>query len=175
MKSVSCFRDLEQFGIRPLTGEADALGYRILCDLTEEGVRVFKQCFGIPYFSPECADPKVPAAVRHGLADNWNSGAVASVMLSEDSIKPLAVMGFYLQGHVVIVTDTCVHALEEDELVTIHESGGYYIYQRDENDDPMRWLQGAWGNIKRIIRPRVSDGKVVQGTRNVHQMTGRVL
>jgi len=170
MKSVSCFRDLEQFGIRPLTGEADALGFRILCDLTPKGVKVFKECFGMPLHAhPEMDD------IHFGLEKNWNSGAIASVMLSEDSIRPLATMGFYLQGKVVIVTDTSVWALDEVEEVVLDDSGDFYNFIDHGRDyGSQRWLTGAWGTIRRIIRPKVSDGRVVQGTRNVHQMSGRV-
>ena len=113
------------------------------------------------------------ATMTVGLEKNWNSGAVASVMLSEDSIRPLAVMGFYLQGYVVVVTDNYVHALEEMEDIVLHESGDFYNYV-DYNGVIHRWLHGAWGTVRRIIRPKVSDGNRVVGTRNVHQMTGRV-
>ena len=139
MKSVSCFRDLEQFGIRPLTGEADALGFRILCDLTEEGVKVFKECFGMPG-SGNC-----------GLASNWNSGAIASVMLSKDSIRPLAVMGFYLQGCDVVITDTGVYALEDDDQLSLESLDTGYLYNG-------RMWPNCYGKIRRIIRQRKSDG-----------------
>jgi len=164
MKSVSCFRNLEQFGIKPLTGEADALGYRILCDLTEQGVKVFHETFGIP-----------ERTCGHALADNWNSGAVASVMLSDDSIRPLAVMGFYLQGKVMVITDTAVYGLDAMEDVVLDNSGDFYNFVDYANDKgkPIRWPE-AYGRIIRIIRPKTSDGQLVQGTRNVHQMTGRV-
>ena len=152
MKCVACFRDLEQFGIKCLTGEADALGFRILCDLTEQGVRVFRECFGIP------SGP---------LAENWNSGAVASVMLTEESIKPLAVIGFYFKGHTVVVTDTAVYALEDGEDIVVDDSGEYKFVRQQYRH---RWSH----TIQRIIRPKVSDGQRVQGTRNVHQATGRV-
>ena len=170
MKSVSCFRDLNQFGIRMLTGEADALGYRILCDLDEQGVRVFKECFGMP----------VPSQMHlnQGLASNWNSGAIASVMLTEDSIRPLAIMGFYLQGRVVVVTRGAhgqVFALEEGEDVVLNENGdAYNLVTYGEDGTVARWPTRYYGEICRIIRPRKSDGRVVQGTRNVHQISGRV-
>ena len=158
MKSVSSFRDLEQFGIKPLTGEADALGYRILCDLTDKGVEVFCETYGLPRTIE--------------LNNNWNREAIASVMLTEDSIRPLAVMGFYLQGKTVVITDTAVYGLDAMEDVVLDDSGDFYNYVRDKRE-PHRWPQ-VYGTVKRIIRQKVSDGKLVQGTRNVHQFTGRV-
>lgn len=172
MKSVSEMRHLEQFGIKPLTGEADALGFRILCDLDEQGVIVFKECFGIPHGRAACDGPMMPT----GLADNWNSGSIASVMLTGHDIVPLAIMGFYLQGHTVIVArykDGYEHAmaLEEGEAVALNDAGDGYVMRHGNYMIP--W-PSCYGEIIRIIRQKTSDGRVVQGTRNVHQFTGRM-
>jgi hypothetical protein len=43
MKRIESIKDLEAFGIVPLTGESDAHMYRILCDLTEQGKRVIER------------------------------------------------------------------------------------------------------------------------------------
>ena len=171
MKSCNSFKDLEQFGIKPLTGEADALGYRILCDLTELGCKVFKECCGMP-----CA----PSQAVLGLAENWNSGAVASIMLTGFDIVPLAIMGFYLKGYDVVLTtgksgENCVFALEHDETLEYDPEQELYLFSSGKHDPP--WPAQAWpsvyGEIVHIIKQRKSDGQVVQGTRNVHQMSGR--
>lgn len=175
MKSCSSFSDLKQFGIHFLTGEADALGYRILCDLDEKGKKVFCECFGIPQ--------------HNKLAEGWNDG-IASVMLTEHNIVPLAIMGFYLQGHTVIITHSevvspignehgkdYVYALEYGESVKlVQDLKGYtYQYIRETPGGPHETLwPRSYGMIHRIIQQQKSDGRVVQGTRNVHQMTGRV-
>lgn len=171
MKTASQLKDLEQFGIKPLTGEADALGFRILCDLDKQGVKVFKECFGLPY---------IKSTEPYGMADNWNSGSIASVMLTGHDIVPLAIMGFYLQGHTVLVTrfkdgyEQAI-ALEEGEDVVLDLEGDphYNFVTYGEHGDVQRW-PSCYGEIIRIIRQKTSDGRVVQGTRNVHQMTGRV-
>lgn len=163
MKSCSEMRHLEQFGIKPLTGEADALGFRILCDLDEQGVKVFKECFGMPY---------IKSTEPYGMADNWNSGSIASVMLTGHDLVPLAIMGFYLQGYGVVVTDHAVYALEEMDDIVLNDAGDGYDYVR-YGDKGVK-IDWAWEPVRRIIRQKTSDGRVVQGTRNVHQMTGRV-
>lgn len=181
MKKADCFRDLSQFGIKSLTGEADALGYRILCDLDLQGVEVFKECFGMPCVSMEFAGRQI--LPQNGLADNWNSGSIASVMLPCETVLPLAIMGFYLQGyHTVLVTDKgTVFALEQDEKIEKIElkedDDRELCYELTIKDDgsSMRWPYIVYGNITRIFRQMVSDGQIVQGTRNVHQMTGRVV
>jgi hypothetical protein len=170
MKSASSFKDLEQFGIKCLTGEADALGFRILCDLDEQGVRVFKECFGIP----QSPSQYTPGWI--GLAKNWNSGSVASVLLTGYDVIPLAAIGFYLQGKTVVITDLAAFALDVKEDLVLDESGDFYnIVDYDEKAlyGKRSWLKTVYGEVRRILRQRKNDDHV-QGTRNVHQMSGRV-
>ena len=68
------WRDLERFGIKSLTGEACGIGIRMLCDLTEDGKKLVES-----FLRVECN------------AHNWNSGAVASVMLPYGILKELTV------------------------------------------------------------------------------------
>ena len=180
MKSCSEMRHLEQFGIKPLTGEADALGFRILCDLDEQGVRVFKECFGMECPPKACRDSfhDYEHFLKLGLNVNWNSGSIASVMLTGHDIVPLAIMGFYLQGHTVVVTkykDGYEHtiALEEGEDVIPKEDDTGYSIVDSDGVHVANW-PSCYGEIIRIIRQKTSDGRIVQGTRNVHQMTGRI-
>lgn len=147
MNIVTKFEDLNQFGIRLLTGEADALSFRILCDLTEEGASVFKECFGLPQ--------------QTKLADNWNTGATASVLLPADAVRPLAIIGFCLQNKTVIVTDKLIAGLDTDEHITRHDY--YTIHNAKGRECP--W-PSSYGTIQRVIQPKGP-------TRNVHQMTGR--
>ena len=165
MKSCSEMRHLEQFGIKPLTGEADALGFRILCDLDEQGVRVFKECFGIPY---SATSREIALSQWHGLAENWNSGSIASVMLTGHDVIPLAAIGFYLQGYDVVISDGFVHAIWESDNFKLSEDATHYEINGH------CWLSSCWGEVRRVIRQKTSDGRIVQGTRCVHQMTGRV-
>ncbi len=150
MHAITKFEDLNQFGIRPLTGEADALSFRILCDLTEEGASVFKECFGLPQAAK--------------LADNWNTGAIASVLLPADAIRSLAIIGYHQQNKTVIVTDKLIAGLDPNEHITRHSNNDYYtIYTAKGHAHP--WPT-VYGTIQRIIQPKGT-------TRNVHQMTGR--
>ena len=81
MKRIACLRDLEQCtagAIDLLTGEADALGYRVLCDLTREGAALLCEVYGATVF-----------------AENWNHGReddphVASAMLSDHAHLDIA-------------------------------------------------------------------------------------
>jgi hypothetical protein len=51
VKTITSFRDLDAYGIDALTGEACGLGYRILCDLTENGRKILAKVFGVPQFA----------------------------------------------------------------------------------------------------------------------------
>lgn len=89
---VTSWRDLELFGIRPLTGEACAYSMRLLCDLTEGGAALIRDYLGLP---ADCQ-----------LAPNWNSGAVASIMLTREQLKPLALFTAWQEGFDVVI-ETC--------------------------------------------------------------------
>lgn len=71
--------DLKLFGINPLTGEADRYCLRILCDLSQRGVDLVCEFFGMQ---------------AGGFAENWNSHvgdepAIASLMLTRDTLWEL--------------------------------------------------------------------------------------
>lgn len=90
MKTVSCWRDLEPYGIEALTGEACGLSYRILFDLTATGKKTVEKCLGITLTS-----------------EPWNHGRdqdphVASVMLSTEMLVPLGIFAL-LDGGCSIV------------------------------------------------------------------------
>lgn len=86
MKIISTSAGLQEFGIVPLTGEARSLMYRVLYDLTQQGKRVVEKCLS--------------AEIR---SESWNTGSkedphVASIMLTEDMVVPLAVFGLLESG-----------------------------------------------------------------------------
>lgn len=170
MRSVSNFKDLEQFGIIALTGEADNLSFRILCDLTPHGRMIVAETFGLK---------------EDGFRSNWNSGAVASVMLSQYMISDIAVIAGVLERRIVIRTDTdMVFILEDGDTLTPP------VYDREFNVvEPYKIaLAGTrrsipWpshcGRIIRVFQPsRVgltgSTADARLSTRNMHAMSGRV-
>ena len=163
MKSIAQMRDLEAFGIRPLTGEADNLSYRVLCDLTEEGRATVAEAFGIGTV---------------GFPDNWNSGAVASVMLSPSALKQIAPIALIRAGcHTVFNTKNgTVWGLEHGESIERGEWGADGVELSPTmltmpGDDPQRWPVKSYGKIGRYFT--FGSGSR-QGTRNVHAMSGRV-
>jgi hypothetical protein len=88
MKTIDCWQDLVPFGIDPLTGEACALSWRILFDVTESGRKIVARCLGVPNLK---------------LAEAWNRGSVTdphvgSVMLTQEMLTPLAVFALLESG-----------------------------------------------------------------------------
>ena len=86
MKTVAKWDQLREFGVDPLTGEACALGYRLLCDLTERGKRIVERCLSVEIQS-----------------ENWNHGSdaephVAAIMLTQEMIVPLGVFALLDAG-----------------------------------------------------------------------------
>ena len=104
MKTVSNWDALREFGIDALTGEACSLMYRILCDLTQNGKRIVERCLSV-----------------HIQSENWNSGSkedphVASIMLTQEMIVPLAVFALLESGcREVWVTDGAAIGVESDD------------------------------------------------------------
>lgn len=130
---------LEQFGIRYITGEPCALGIRILCDLTEEGVGHVSEFLGIK------ADAFHP---------NWNSNAVASVLLPHTCFHDLLLLLLARSGYkaAIITTDYGVAATTDEGMDAWVE---------------LKKAHKGMGSLKRHVRlPSI--------TRHEHAMSGRV-
>ena len=139
MKTVSSWDHLRPFGIVALTGEACSLMYRILCDITEDGKRVIEKCLSCELRPPE----------------NWNSGAIGSIMLSPEMLVPIAVFALLEAGcREVYIVEGSVVGIESDDL--------------GETLDHFRRYHGD-----RIKRRFAYTGPFQD--RNQHQMSGRVL
>jgi hypothetical protein len=159
MKTISSLRDLEDYGFNPLTGEACNLSMRMLVDLTEQGCKLFCECYGLP-------------RVDKQFNENWNPGSVASVMLPYDAWKSLGVFALLSGAHHTVL---CV---EHGALVGLKEGESYRGGDGDdlgtytaEGGTEMPW-PSCYGKVVRIYGPG-SHPHV--GTRNVHAMSGRVV
>lgn len=148
-KHINNLRDLEAYGIEALTGESCGIGYRILCDLTPRGAKIFRETFGLP------ADCK--------LADNWNSRGVASIMLPYDAWHSLAVFALFDSG-----CDTVIQ----------WENRGYTGFDRSNPKDEERFQETLklakepYGDkVERTFQLSRRPGN---GLRDEHQMSGRV-
>jgi hypothetical protein len=132
-KNITRWGDLYDYGIRHLTGESDPLHLRGLCDLTQEGKEIIESFLGvngIQYFP------------------NWNSGAVASVLLPYGILKDLALFIFFQIDKVDAVVD---------------DGHGIFVTQySDKYEDIVGF---------RMIRNPNPSGK----ERNEHQFTGRTV
>jgi hypothetical protein len=138
MKTISRWSDLEPFGFDPLTGEACALGYRILCDLTQKGKQIVERCLSVEIRS-----------------ENWNCGSkesphVASVMLTEDMIVPLGVFALLEAGYPEVwVTDHTVIGIEPDDssedverMRRVHQPARRFVYRGPFQDRNQHQMSG---------------------------------
>lgn len=177
MITVSCLNDLRQFGIDPLTGEADALSYRILCDLTAAGRRIVAEALSLKL---------------DGFQENWNSGDkadphVASIMLDHYAhlwIGPVALCT-RPSVHTVLRTESTLYGLQQGEEFITAQSRWSEETQSVEILEPAKWVHegltmrwpSVYGEVQRIFSlPRSKDGgQQVSGTRNVHAFSGRAV
>lgn len=138
MKTIACWDDLRAYGINALTGEACSLMYRLLCDITDEGKRVIEKCLSCELKPP----------------DNWNSGAVGSIMLTPEMLMPIAVFALLENGcREVYVVERAVVGMEADDT-----------------EEVVARFRRCYGD--RVGRRFAYHG--AYGDRNEHQMTGRV-
>jgi len=83
MITIRDWNDLQHFGINFLTGEACAVGKRLLCDVNNQGRKLLCSIFGLPSNTT--------------LAENWNSqvngdDAIGSIFLPPHLFTFIAAM-----------------------------------------------------------------------------------
>ena len=132
MKRLENWRSLEEFGVTFLTAESCGYMLRYLCDLNERGKRIIEAMLDTKL---ECSE-------------NWNSGSVASILLTPFMFTSVATFCLIDEGceFIWILKDNTVVGLSREE--------------RDKYSERSSW------NVERII---VSKNP----PRNVHQMSGR--
>jgi hypothetical protein len=151
-KAVSSFRDLAQFGITGLTGEACAYGMRTLCDVNEEGRALLADFFGISSLT---------------LNGNWNSSvddkpAVGSIMLTHDILVKLAQFAFFRAGALAVL------------ISGGREVQGLFDAERVAQYRELVARAAGEGAHVLVANHALASGAPMVGSRNVHQATGRV-
>jgi hypothetical protein len=146
---ISSFRDLEKYGINPLTGEACAYSLRLLCDVNEDGKQLLERYFG--------------NTITIQLGSNWNSKvnnkpAIGSIMLPNSIFQSLATfIAFYAENCFAVIlhkgTNGIIGCTEE-------ELNEYLSFQ-------------PYLDVRRNYAHR-SNSSITTGDRNIHQMSGRV-
>ena len=137
MKRIESLRQLEEYGIVPLTGESDAHMYRILCDVTKQGQAIIERTLGI----------------QIAPAENWNSGGandphVGSFLLPNEFVSPLAV--FCLLSNTVV---TEVWLLKDGSVI------GFGVEEVAEKE---QYRQRYRDRLLKIFYARPSDRNVHQ-------------
>lgn len=160
LKSISTVSDLREYGINTLTGEACAYSMRTLCDLSERGRDIIRDYLGLPYnseFNPN----------YNGYVGDYK--AVASVMLSNDLLKNLAIFILFREGSRFVYGR--------------HDSFGCTGYKQSDIDknqylkdfhDEIR--KGERKDVYVLANPQQWEGNTQPsvGSRNIHVATGRV-
>jgi hypothetical protein len=108
-RHIGTWRDLADYGIEVLTGEACLIGARYLCDLDERGARIVRSLFGLP---PGCE-----------LANPWNGSGrigvhVASIKLPPGLFDLVATFCLFDAGcaHVIVTRDLGVYGVAAPRL-----------------------------------------------------------
>ena len=156
MKTLHNVNDLTDYGLKPLTGEADAYSRRTLCDLSDEGVILLTAYFGLTHTTEAC----------RAFPENWNSTvgdkpAVASVMLARGTMDDLMVFA-------LLHVERCDYVMQTP--------GGQFSGFNEGDQYGENYLRCALpeGYHLHHNEAKRSHAPQVEG-RNVHAMSGRVL
>ena len=176
MRTMRDWNDLRNYGVNFLTGEACAVGKRLLCDVSDQGRRLLCQVFGLP--------------VNTRFAENWNSSvngqpAIGSIFLPPSMFTFIAAMILLQTGCkcAVVVENGQVIGIDPDDDV----SGMVRLPVEEEVDDPEKPGEKKWvtvekevndplGRIRRFHAIRETFGAMNvprRGLSAVHAMSGR--
>ena len=147
---INGWYDLRAFGINMLTGEADRLNLRLLCDLTEQGAELLIDYFGLP------SDVT--------LAEPANSAfegekTVGSIMVARGSLHQIATFAAFRANALAIVEMPGSFTIIFDAERLAQYEG---LAERDRSVSILR-NYGRNANAPHF------------GTRNIHAMTGRAI
>lgn len=150
MASIGCLNDLRPYGIEVLTGEACGLMMRVLGDFTERGRRIIQEALGCPKFIG---------------AEPWNRGSdqaphVGSIMLDRAAHLWL--------GPFALLEDGC-----KEMFMVIQKGnsvGTWYGWRPSEpyRQETLEFFERDGATIHRYAPAGTA------GTRNRHEMTGRI-
>jgi len=163
-KCYESIRDLEEFGVLSLTGEACGIGTRILCDLTEEGTLLIQDFFRVT-----------------ATAEPWNSRGVRSVMLPRSVFQDIWIFAHVRAGTPYVFLGNYVQHDQWTE--TTFDTIGETLKHPVKGWEPKAWALdkesmkrtishlGTSFYIQRYYKASSHPGT---GIDNEHAMTGRI-
>lgn len=149
MKTFNSLNSFWEIGINVLTGEADATGLRLLCDLSEAGRELMCRYLALPLDTQ--------------FQKNWNSlvgaePAVASMLIARDAFKDILTFALFT-----------IHEVD----VVIEFPGGTIVGGNDTDEYIQRYLSDSSVIHKNVRRNLLKHSRNRVGDRCVHAMSGR--
>lgn len=186
MITINSLRNLERFGIFPLTGEADNLAYRMLCDVSQRGKDLLREVYGMEANSP-------PANIQTNGEKH-----VASVMLSYRAWQDIGPVGLVISSQHIDRPYHCCHTVFAVDNGTIFGMESQEVFKQavyDWDADPNRsdnekppllapatyscdngntWHQWptSYGELDRFYSQAHEQPHI--GSKNVHAFSGQV-
>jgi hypothetical protein len=158
---------LEAVGITRLTGEACALSMRLLCELTEDAMRLYLELTGI-----NCDFNTIRKS-------NWNDSDKYSVFLTRDAIYRMVIMAYAKIGYAMLEvldkdSNNVRFLLAADNIGKVNQyvfdNKKAYGYYDESIGDYGAWVDGyAWKTGRRYT---IYSAQPRRGLSNVHAMTG---
>jgi hypothetical protein len=149
---IHSWSDMQQLGLNVLTGEACKFAQRLLCDVNEDGAALMLDYLGVAM-----------------LGKNWNSTvngkpAVGSVMLHRESLLQVAEFAILRMPDLRAIIYKGGAGVSG--LFTCHMTSQYLTLLKDWPSTTDKWTMRRVGK---------SDPNVSEGSRNIHQASGRVV
>ena len=154
---IECWNDLEQVGIRSLTGEACRYSMRVLCDVNEDGRQLLVEYLGMPDATQ--------------FAARWNSmvngkASIGSIMLHRNSLREVAEFALMrMEVLAVVRTHDGVRGIFEARLLERYRA-------MVATANAAKGSAPGEGYV--IVDKYVSNAPAV-GSRNIHMATDRTL
>jgi hypothetical protein len=149
MTILDGWKDLEQYGISFLTGEADAYSLRALCSLNEDGVKLMESFLSVKVNKDPWSNYKING-----------KETVASIMIPYSIYRDLATFCLFHVDNFqeVVINDMWIGGCTKEHLD--HYAEKYKEYY------PNTKFKHNFGYK--------ADPSISRNGRNVHQMSGRV-
>lgn len=154
MFKINNLNELEKYGINLLTGEADRLSMRILCDLNSQGHTLVCDFLGLPLDTPMY--PKMNSQVN-------GSPAVASMMLTRDTLWEIGRFALLTVENLDVVIEQPGYGMR----------GGNFDDKYTESYLKLAYAEGSGAHVWRNhAKTSTAPGS---GSRNQHAMSGRTV
>ena len=167
-KRLDSDRDLEQYGIYRLTGEACGIGLRMLCDLSPKGVALMEEMLSIKFTDEN-------NSWNHQGKDGWKSIMIPWSLMTDIMVYALSKEYQYVarvEWRVPWANAYYVEGFQDKESYLQFKESANKVYVTDDRT-AKEVLDDVEPRTKTHWKVYITSGTASGGTRNQHYFSGR--